>query len=153
VHPVLWYWLSCTYKHGDTNTENFIKEESMKKTFFVCTTVLTICTGCGGYSPVPVNLSPDAAKVKVFRKTDPPVSCIEIKPFTATDGHGCGRMGTPGTYEGTYNTFRNMVVEMGGNAGLIMSEREPMSRPDCYENTYSMNGVAYKCPREVLDKK
>ena len=100
-----------------------------------------------------VNLVDGASKIKIFRKTDPPASCVEIRPFSAVSGSGCGMLGSPGSYEATYNTFRNTIVDMGGNAGLIENEVPSHPAPGCLVNAYVMNGVAYKCPEGVLTVK
>ena len=100
-----------------------------------------------------VNLVAGANKIKIFRKTDPPAACEEIRPFSVTSGSGCGALGSPGSYEAAYNLFRNSILESGGNAGLIESEIPPHAVPGCGVNAYVMNGVAYKCPETVLTNK
>lgn len=112
---------------------------------------LIIMAGCARNAEI-VKLDAGADKVKVFRKSDPPASCTEIRPFSATSGSGCGALGSPGNFEGAYNTFRNLVVQMGGNAGLIENEVAPHPAPGCYVNTYLINGVAYKCPDAALGR-
>jgi len=127
----------------------------MKK-LIVAVVVAMLCVGC-----VPkvetVNLIEGADKVRVFRKSDPPASCVEIKPFSVVTGSGCGALGSIGGFEASYNLFRNNIVQMSGNAGLIQNEVPPHSQPygnpmggPCFVNAYLINGVAYKCPVSVL---
>lgn len=108
-----------------------------------------VVAGCAPHLEV-VQLNEGANMVKVFRKVDPPSSCSEIAPFTAVSGNGCGALGNPGNSTAAYATFKNMVVGMGGNAGLIVSEIPPVPVPGCWVNEYVINGVAYKCPDSVL---
>ncbi len=118
---------------------------------FLMILILAVLAGCHDIETV--DLTKGASKVKIFRKNDPPPSCEEIRPFSAVSGSGCGAFGDVGSYEATYNRFRNMVDEMGGNAGLIENEIPPHPAPGCYVNEYVMNGVAYKCPEEALTRK
>jgi len=114
--------------------------------------ILLALAGLVGCAPriQTVDLIQGAESVKVYRKSDPPSSCVEIRPFTAVNGEGCGRMGTMGGFEPAYNTFKNMVVELGGNAGLIVKEVPNHPEPRCYVNAYTIDGVAYKCPPDAM---
>lgn len=127
------------------------KEEIMKTQSLACL-VVAILVGATGCVPptATVYLMEGAGDVKVFRKTDPPAICREVGAFTAVTGHGCGLFGLPGNYTATYNQFRNQVVQLGGNAGLIEHEIPPHAEGNCGVNAYVMNGIAYNCPQSVI---
>lgn len=128
----------------------YVAKGGTVKTFLMLL-MLAVLVGCHDIETV--DLVKGANKVKVFRKTDPPAACEEIRPFSVSSGNGCGALGDPGSYEMAYNMFRNAIFEMGGNAGLIENEIPPHAEPGCYSNAYTMNGVAYKCPEEALTRK
>lgn len=114
---------------------------------------MSLIVVCGCTHTQAVNRDNGADKVKIYRKAEPPENCIEIRAFTAESGKGCGAFGSRGTYEAAYNTFRNMVADMGGNVGLIQSEEPPHQAYGCFVNTYTMNGVAYTCPDNTIKNK
>jgi hypothetical protein len=116
---------------------------------FVVGAIVTGCAGCHDIKTV--NLVDGAEKIRVFRKSDPPASCIEIQPFSVASGDGCGGFGSPGDFSAAYNTFRNKIYEMGGNAGLIQNEIAPHKEGTCFVNAYTINGIAFKCPVAALE--
>ena len=111
---------------------------------FIIIMLSIVTTGCVRHASTS-SLEAGAEKIKVYRKSDPPSTCVEIRPFSATNGNGCGLLGSMGSFEGAYNTLRNTVIQMGGNAVLIENELPPHAAPGCYVNTYLINAVAYKC--------
>jgi hypothetical protein len=121
------------------------------KRLILLAVVAVIASGCGPSKTA--KLLDGAKEIKTFRKVDPPVSCIEIEAFSVVSGKGCGGLGRPGTYQDAYNKFRNQVILFGGNAGLIESDSPPHAAPGCYVNSYVINGIAYKCPEDVIYKK
>lgn len=110
----------------------------------IAAATLIALAGCAPrFQSVP--LMTGAETVKVFRKTDPPKECQELQPFSVRTGEGCGAFGTLGSYDATYNSFRNRVFALGGNAALLESETPSHPAYGCYVNEWVMNGVAYRC--------
>lgn len=105
---------------------------------------------CAVTSPI-VELSPGADKVKIFRKVDPPISCVEINTVEVFHGTGCGAMGSLGDFRNAYKLFKNEILNVGGNSALIQSETAPHYALDCYVNKYTIRGIAYDCPSKVFE--
>lgn len=121
----------------------------MKK--FILIVVVVMLAGC--HAPMVSVIEPveGSSSVKIFRKTDPPASCEEIAPFSAVSGNGCGALGNPGSAVMAYIMFKNYIVGVGGNAGLITEEIAPKPVQGCWVNEYVINGVAYKCPKDATN--
>jgi len=96
--------------------------------------------GCA--APV-VKMSNGATAVKVA-KSDPPDNYSEIGPITAIDGKGCGGFGYRGTYDRAVIRLKNKTYEMGGDYVQVFSLTEPHFRPGCFDNSYKINGTAFK---------
>ena len=95
----------------------------MKRQLLTLTVVML--AGCATIEVETVKLVDGASKVRVFRKSDPPASCVELFVFSVTTGRGCNASGLIGSFDASYNRFRNTVVQMQGNAGLIQNEILP----------------------------
>src|SRR5665647_1739293 len=112
-------------------------------TLFVAALTIQIA-GCA--APAHVILDSGAEKVRIA-KNDPPANYVEVGSVSASvGGGGCGGFGQLGTHEAAANTIKNKAYELGGDFVQIFTITEPHLSPDgdCFLNTYSMSGMAYK---------
>lgn len=110
---------------------------------FLCIFLTLFGLGCtAGVEP----LTPAGRHVTI-RKAEPPSGYVEVGPVSGVSGSGCGMYGSKGNYEGAYNALRNRAGEMGAHFVRIDIAEAPGQRAlDCYDNTYTLRGVAYKRP-------
>jgi len=120
----------------------------MKSATFIIALLAIMITGCA--SPAHVDLLSGAEKVRVA-KNDPPPNFIEVGSVSASvGGGGCGGFGQLGTPEAATNTIKNKAYELGANYVQLFTINEPYLHGDCFINTYSMSGMAYKKSAEAV---
>ena len=116
--------------------------------------------GCVTYPVAKVELTDAGNKVRVFHKTDPPISCEEIRLMTVATGKcdynqsgaATSKWSTEiGNFAASYNLFRNEIAIAGGNAGM-MEYMGPPHRTGCHLE-HEIVGFAYKCPESLFIKK
>lgn len=104
----------------------------------------TLIAGCGVPASSAV-LSPMGQTVRVGR-SDAEAACVELGPVETTHGSGCGMFGRQGTYEDAYVLFRNRAAELGANYLRLDQQVPPHSESGCYNQEFTIRGVAFRCP-------
>lgn len=101
-------------------------------------------SGCVTTTPrIPVVLSSEGAQVNIL-PNDPPAALKEIGPVEVVDGYDCGMFGKRGKYEDAYILLKNKVAEMGATHVKIIDTVQPHSEHGCFDNRFTIRGVAFK---------
>lgn len=117
----------------------------MKKTFFLS---LIIFIGCASsFIADPVELNPDADKVRIYHKADPPHGCKEIGPFVAIHGKDGLISIKQGDYYGAINILRNEAYAKGANTVLILNMIPPHHTANYNYASYKIESILYKCKK------
>lgn len=107
--------------------------------------LVTVCFICFGCATAKVaTLSAAGSYVKVI-KSDPAGNCQEVGPLEGISGSGCGGFGSKGTYEGSYTQLKNNAADRGANVVRIDAQSEPHLTGGCFDNKFTLRGVAFKC--------
>jgi len=79
----------------------------------------------------------------------PPPSARALGAVEAVDGHGCGLLGTLGTYDGAAALLSQRARALGADFVQVTSVKEPVATHECVEKTYALKGVAYRVQHET----
>lgn len=115
----------------------------------LCLLLIALClafSALGCSAAAPPQLTAEGRKVKA-QKAEPPAGAEEVGPVSGVHGDGCGGFGSLGTYEGAYAELKNAAAAMGANFVRIDIVEAPHQRDrNCYDNTYTLRGVAFIVP-------
>ena len=112
----------------------------MRKQIAIC--MLVIESFISGCTPIKT-LRPGAETVRVV-KGDAPSDLVYVGEVSGQDGSGCGVWGYKGTYERAVIDLRNKAIAMDANFVQIMGMDTPNREYRCYDNTYRIDGTAYR---------
>ena len=108
--------------------------------------LLLALLACGGASGIPP-LTAAGKGVRVAPEGEAN-ACKELGPVEAKHGSGCEPMGLEGAREGAEALLRNLAGEKGATYVRLTEEERPHEAPGCRTRTWTLKGVAYKCPTE-----
>jgi len=86
----------------------------------------------------------EAGRVVRTGTAEPGAGYLQLEPVSGSHGRGCGRMGLSGTYEGALVALRNAAAEQHADYVRIDRDEPPHHTPDCFVNTYTLAGVAFR---------
>lgn len=90
-----------------------------------------------------LELLPGAKDVRVG-KSDAPQEAAEIGAVEVSDGEGCGKFGTLGTFGRVMIKLKNAAWSGGGDYVQILTITEPHMDDYCFHDEYHISGMAYK---------
>jgi hypothetical protein len=102
----------------------------------------SLIVGCSMH-PMKVELS-DKGKNIVVKELKPDNSYKLISPLSVSDGSGCRDFGYLGTKEDAIKTLQNKASDMQADYVQITSVTKPHLDGGCYDNKYTIMGIAYK---------
>ncbi len=112
-------------------------------------TVSGALLACGGAVRIPV-LTPAGKLVRVSPEAEA-AGCKELGPVKGEHGSGCEPMGLEGARAGAEAELRNQAGAKGATYVRLTTEQRPHESPGCRTRTWTLEGVAYKCPPTSAD--
>ena len=80
---------------------------------------------------------------------DPPGAGYElVDVIHASDGEGCGLLGSGGSFEAAQTKLKNLAAKKGAKYVHITEIVTPQKTVSCAENKFSITGVAYRLTKQ-----